>query len=240
MKIALAQTRPVKGNIQRNTEVHVRFVHQATEHGADAIFFPELSITGYEPALAARLAGTPGDSHWDVFRHLSTKHDLHIGIGAPIRTGKGVHIAMIIFSPGRPAEVYTKQYLHADETPFFIPGKKNVLSFERDHKISLAICYELSVPAHAAAAGGGGAQIYIASVAKTAPGVQKAMDSLSETAGRYAMTVMMVNCVGHCDDFDCGGRTAAWNNTGMLIGQLSDKEEGLLLVDTASQLLMMP
>ena len=51
MKISIAQTRPIKGDIPANIEAHKRFINLAVSNGADAIFFPELSITGYEPEL---------------------------------------------------------------------------------------------------------------------------------------------------------------------------------------------
>ncbi len=52
MKICVAQTRPVKGDIQGNIENHIKLIDLAVLNGADTIIFPELSITGYEPELA--------------------------------------------------------------------------------------------------------------------------------------------------------------------------------------------
>lgn len=231
MKIALAQTRPVKGNVQKNIGAHKRFIQQAIDQGANAIIFPELSITGYEPSLANDLASTMHDERFKVFQGLSDDYHLYIGVGMPLRTGEGVEIGMVIFLPGKPMQVYSKQYLHEDEIPFFVPGEKHVLPFEQENKLALAICYELSVPAHSEDAFNNGSQIYLVSVAKTAPGVAKAIDILSGIAKKYSMMVLMVNCVGHCDDFDCGGRSSAWNSRGELIGQLREDEEGILVID---------
>ncbi len=47
MKICVAQTRPVKGDIQTNIDNHKRLIDLAISNGADTIIFPELSITGY-------------------------------------------------------------------------------------------------------------------------------------------------------------------------------------------------
>jgi len=52
------------------------------------------------------------------------------------------------------------------------------------------------------------------------------------------MTVLMSNCVGHCDNFDCGGKTSIWNNKGMLLGQLDDTNEGILIIDTTTQVVI--
>ena len=52
MKIAVIQTRPVKGNIEFNIRDHARLTSQASASGANFVMFPELSVTGYEPTLA--------------------------------------------------------------------------------------------------------------------------------------------------------------------------------------------
>lgn len=52
MKICVAQTRSVAGNIERNVARHREFVETAVSHRANLIIFPELSLTGYEPTLA--------------------------------------------------------------------------------------------------------------------------------------------------------------------------------------------
>ena len=59
MKICVAQTRPVKGNIQANIENHKKIISFALSHEADTIIFPELSLTGYEPGLSKELAIDP-------------------------------------------------------------------------------------------------------------------------------------------------------------------------------------
>lgn len=56
MKIAIAQTRPFKGDISANIETHKKLIELAISYKADTIFFPELSVTGYEPELAKDLA----------------------------------------------------------------------------------------------------------------------------------------------------------------------------------------
>jgi predicted amidohydrolase len=130
-----------------------------------------------------------------------------------------------------PRELYTKQFLHADELPFFTPGIPLTYSLQQKH-IALAICYELSVPEHALHAHERSAQIYVASVAKTAKGVEKASKELAEIAKRYSMTVLMVNSIGVCEDGECAGQSAVWNNQGEIIQQLNHTEEGLLLLNS--------
>ncbi|MEQ1587879.1 MAG: nitrilase-related carbon-nitrogen hydrolase [Cyclobacteriaceae bacterium] len=99
-------------------------------------------------------------------------------------------------------------------------------------KISLAICYEISIPEHTESAFKSGAEIYIASVAKFVNGIDKALQRLLEIAQKYSMTVLMSNCIGESDGNECAGKTSIWNSKGLLVGQLDGTHEGVLIVDT--------
>jgi len=160
------------------------------------------------------------------------KENIIIGIGAPLKSETGITISMIIFQPHMPRQTYAKQYLHADEYPYFVSGQEQLILRRDNHTIAPAICYELSVPEHSSNAFKLGAAIYIASVAKTAAGVDKAHKDLSGIARNYSMTVLLSNCIGTCDGVECGGRTSAWNNKGILLGELGSSAEGILILDT--------
>ncbi|HEV7347008.1 carbon-nitrogen hydrolase family protein [Telluribacter sp.] len=235
MKLCVAQTRPYKGDIQSNIESHKKWIELALSYGADTIIFPELSITGYEPELAAALAMSPDDSRLDVFQEISDSRQVTLGVGVPTPAPAGTCISLALFQPNRPRQLYSKQYLHADEVPYFVSGPSTSGLAGTQGEIALAICYELSVPEHAEAAAKRGAGIYLASVAKSVEGVEKAHQRLAEIASTYAMTVLMANCVGHCDNFDCGGRSAVWNKQGVLVGELTGTDEGILIFDTETQ-----
>ena len=232
MKICAAQTKPFKGDIEKNIQTHKRLIELAVDQDADIIVFPELSITGYEPELAKELATNKDDSRLNVFQAISDKEQITITVGMPIKSDAGILIGMIIFQPNVSRQLYCKQHLHADEIPYFIPGDKQIYLEKGKTKIAFSICYELSVPLHASNVYKNGATIYLSSVAKTVDGVAKAVNTLSATAKQYSMMAIMSNCVGHCDNFDCGGKSSAWNNKGMLIGQLDNATEGILIFDT--------
>src|SRR5262245_58955338 len=219
MRICVVQTRPIKGDIAGNVIQHQRFIDVAIENGAGIVIFPELSVTGYEPTLAQELGTSKDDPRFDVFQDLADAQKITIGIGAPTRHPAGICISMLLFRPHTPRATYSKKYIHSDEEPFFISGQSSVGLIGDENNLALAICYELSVPEHSAAAFGSGARIYVASVAKTAKGVERAGATLSGIAQKYGMTVLMSNCVGHCDNFTAAGRTSVWNDQGVLLGQ---------------------
>lgn len=237
MKICVAQTRPITGDFQQNIENHERFIGQAIAHGARFIIFPELSLTGYEPSLASALAIQPGDSRLDGFQTLADAGQITIAVGAPTARTPNPGISLLLFQPNQSRQIYTKQYLHPDEEPFFTPGLPSSGLIGPKNEMALAICYEISVPAHATAACHNGAKIYIASVAKFVNGIAKANGRLAEIARQQCMTVLMANCVGSADGGECAGQSAVWNPQGKLVAQLDDTNEGILIFDAeASQL----
>lgn len=235
MKICAAQIKPIKGDIQSNIENHKKWIDFAASNGADTVIFPELSLTGYEPKLSKELATNMDDSRLDDFQKISDAKHITIGVGIPTINNSQICISMIIFQPQKASQMYSKKYLHPDEEEFFVSGSSTPGLLGDKRNMALAICYELSVPEHSENAFKSGAEIYFTSVAKTVNGVEKAIAGLSEIASKYSMTVLMANFVGESDGSECGGKSSIWNNKGTLAGQLDNKNEGVLVFDTATQ-----
>lgn len=236
MKIGIAQTKSIKGNIAANIETHQRLIELAISLKADAFFFPELSITGYEPELAKELATTQNDSRLDIFQQISDKNNIIIGLGLPTIAATKIRISMVIFEPKKQRKTYSKQQLHSDEFPYFENGIEQVLINLENTSIAPAICYESLQPEHAEKAHKIGANLYLASVAKPAKGVEKAYEHFPTIAKQFSMPVLMVNCVGFCDNFLSVGKSAVWTKKGELIAQLDDKSEGILIFDTETEI----
>jgi predicted amidohydrolase len=235
MKICVAQTKPVKGDIQSNIINHKKLIALAVSYKADTIIFPELSLTGYEPELAKELAVDKDDSRLNDLQSISDTNELTIGVGVPIKNNSGINIGMVIFQSNKERQVYYKKYLHADEEPYFVSGQNTIGLIGSKPNIAFAICYEIFIPEHSENTFKIGAEIYIASVAKTINGVERAVTTLSGIANKYSMTVLMSNCIGHCDNFESAGKSSVWNNKGVLLGQLNGTNEGILIFDTDTE-----
>ncbi len=235
MKICIAQTRPVKGNISSNIEAHRRFIELALTHNAKAIFFPELSLTGYEPALAKKLATTQNDNRLDIFQQISDHNHIIIGLGLPSLSDTQIRISMIIFEPNKPRQTYSKQQLHSDEFPFFDQGAEQLIIKSKCSNIAPAICYESLQTIHIEAAYQLGANVYLATVTKPSNGIERAFDHFPKIAKQYTLPVLMANCVGFCDNFLSVGQSAVWTKDGKLVGQLDDKTQGILIFDTETE-----
>jgi predicted amidohydrolase len=235
MRICAAQTKPVKGDFEANIKSHLQLVELAGECNADLVVFPELSLLGYEPTLAKELATKSEDKRFDVFQVKSDQHDLVIAVGFPLRSGESIFIAMLVFQPFKDRFTYLKKYLFHTEKAFFQSGESAANLNIKGVNIGLAICYELSVAEHQKVASDKGAEMYVASVVETEDGVNDSLRKMSNTAHTYAMVTSMSNCIGTSGKYECGGRTSIWNEQGVLVGQLSDYEEGVLVYDTESK-----
>ena len=233
MKISVIQTHPVRGDVQKNLESHLEWIRRSTDLGADLVLFPELSLTGYEPTLAGEVAFTPGDPVFRILQATSDTQKIAIAAGGPVQSASGITISTLLFRPTLPEIIYSKQYLHADEDPYFIPGVFTPPVEICGIASALAICFEISVAEHPEKAVGSGARLYLASVAKTREGVSRAMDQLAAIAGKYSIPVCMSNCVGPADDFMAGGGSAVWSPNGRLLDQLEAEKEGMLICDLA-------
>jgi len=235
MKISIAQIKPIIGKIDKNVEKHQRLIDMAVSYQGDLIFFPELSLTGYEPKLAKELATNQEDSRLDSFQKLSDNNNIIIGVGIPTTENANILISMVIFQPKHPRITYSKQMLHADELPYFTNGNQQIILTVNTKKIAPAICYESLQAEHSETIFKSGVTVYLASVAKSVHGVAKAFKHYPDIARTYSMTVLMSNSVGFCDDFESFGNSAVWNNKGELMGHLDETNEGILIYDTDTE-----
>lgn len=234
MKISAAQFHPVSGDIASNVAKHLEFIELAVTQDADLIFFSELSLTGYEPHLAKSLASDKSNPRLDIFQQRSDVHNIIIGVGLPILTGSQVQIGMSWFTPKAPRQTYAKQQLHTDELSFFVQGDQQLVLRTATHILVPAICYESLQQSHVDNAANLGADVYLASVAKSASGMTKAMLHYPTIARKYSMYVLVANCTGPCDNFVSVGQSAVWNNRGELLVQMDSESEGMVMIDMVS------
>jgi predicted amidohydrolase len=235
MKLCAAQLLADIGNIESNVLKHEALIDVAVSRQADVVFFPELSLTGYVPRLAHRLATEVADLRLGVFQELADTKNIIIGVGLPTHAHGGVLVTMVLFRPHATPLSYSKQQLHADELPFFVQGDTQLSVSVGEHVLAPAICYESLQPNHAAGAARDGADVYLASVAKPQRNVTKAYDHYARMAKQHSMAVLMANLVGPCDDFVSAGQSGAWNRSGDLVANMDAESTGLVVFNTTTQ-----
>lgn len=230
MIVSIAQTKPIKGNIEKNLENHLKFIEKATENEADIIVFPELSLTGYEPDLSRQLATDKADKRFQIFQEISNSKNITICVGMPTTENENVFITMLIFRPDSEIIQYSKQYLYETENAFFTAGNNPiVLPFDGKNIVAPAICYETSIEEHSQNAHEKKANIYIASVLNSVNGIDNDLNRISNISKQYNMTAFMSNYTGQSGGYECAGKSTIWNNKGEIIAQLDGNEEAVLI-----------
>jgi predicted amidohydrolase len=228
--VAVAQSASFAGDVEKNVAHHLEFAKTAAEHGARLLLFPELSLTGYEPTLAANTTVGAGDPRLDPLRSFATESQMTIVAGAPIRGDSGVHIAAhVIFTDGS-TFTYTKHYLHPGEERWFAPGPGGPVFEIHGRRVALAICAEISHPEHAAEAARNGASIYAAGVLITRKGYDADAALVQGYARTHRMTALMANHAAPTGGYTPAGGSAVWSPTGDLIARAGDGE-ALVLAD---------
>ena len=149
MILASAQTKPKRGDVNANLKDHFNFVEVASTNGADLIVFPEMSITGYERVDAKKLCFVENDPRLDRLKKLAVYNRIIIVAGAPVMISNNLFIGSFIISTDGNISIYTKQFLHGGEEPYFKPSFDHNPTIEiGDQRASFAICFDIENPLH--------------------------------------------------------------------------------------------
>jgi predicted amidohydrolase len=205
-------------------------VTRASEHGANVVVFPELSLTGYEPAIAAEAALESTDLHLAPLQELSDARSVTIIAGCPIRSAEiKPYIGAFIIRPREEIEMYRKRFLHPGEDQHFIPSEDVVVCRCHGKDIGIAICADISNPRHPADASRHNATIYAAGVAMTPGGIGESEAEMSGHARRYQFLTVMANYASSTGGYAMAGRSAIWDECGKLVAQAAATGECLVL-----------
>ena len=234
MKIALAQIRSIPHDVEQNIRIHEEWIKKAAAENMDCIVFPELSVTGYEPNAAAGLSKAHQIKAIQHFEHLSKELNITALVGFPTMIKQELHISTLGFTPEN-SFIYSKQFLHSDEEPFFQPSANAAFWQWKHGRVGLGICYESLLDQHLLPLLEKKIDLYLISVAKTTNGMEKAGNHYSKIAGNNGLHVLVCNAVGNCTDFTNGGGSAVWNREGKQVMRLGKQEEALLCFDTTNE-----
>ncbi|NMX57675.1 carbon-nitrogen hydrolase family protein [Pseudomonas edaphica] len=231
LTLAAAQTTSIAGDVPGNIQGHLRFMQAAAEQGVQLLVFPELSLTGYEPALAAQLAITPEDVLLAPLREMAQELRMTAVVGMPIRLapGTGVFIGALVLGADGSLAVYTKQHLHPGEEVAFVAGQGGAALEWADDRIALAVCADFSHASHPRLAAEAGATVYAAGVLISEGGYATDSALLQGYAAEHRMLVLMANHGGPSGGYTCAGRSAIWSADGTLLADVPGIGEALVI-----------
>ena len=230
LTIAAAQSASLPGNVAHNVVHHLRFGALAAEHGVQLLVFPELSLTGYELALARANAIDPDSAALDALRELAARTGITVVAGAPVPSDSGgLYAAALVFRPDCSVLTHTKVHVHESELPFFLPGDGGAVFSAGEAAVGLAICRDASFAEHAAQAAAHGANVYAAGVMIDEAGYQRKAPLLRQYAAAHKMAVLMANYSGVTGGELSAGKSAIWSEDGEVVAACAGSEEALVI-----------
>jgi NAD+ synthetase len=255
MRIALAQTNPIVGDIAGNSRNALDFISRAKAQGAALVVFPELSVIGYPPK---DLLLKPQFIE-DNLRGLQSIAEHAKGIDAIVGyaernaspVGRPLHNAVALLREGKIASRHFKTLLPTydvfDESRYFEPGPPQ----ERENLVhlgdvvgGLSICEDLwnderLIPRRLyhrnpiADLHDAGAQLMINTSAS--PYVvgkhQFRLELFSAQVRQFGQPLVYVNQVGGNDELVFDGNSVVFDSAGNVIAQAKGFEEDLIVVD---------
>ncbi|QYM66595.1 MULTISPECIES: carbon-nitrogen hydrolase family protein [unclassified Pseudomonas] len=229
--IASAQTCSIAGDLAANIQRHLALMVAAAEHGVQLLVFAELSLTGYEPALARELAIAPDDTVLAPLRELARELQMTVVVGMPIRlaSSSGVLIGALVLAADGSLAVYSKQHLHPGEDAAFVPGSGGKALVWGEDRIALAVCADFSHASHPRDAAALGATVYAAGVLISEGGYAADSALLQGYASEHSMVVLMANHGGPSGGWVCAGRSAIWGPDGELIAAAPGVGDALVI-----------
>ncbi len=238
LKIALAQADFCVGDIAANAAKIAALAATARDvHGADAVVFPELALTGYPPE---DLLFRPG-FHRRVRSALALVADaatgIHIIVGYPEETASGLYNSCAVYRDGARIANYRKQalpnYAVFDEKRYFVAGESATVFKLGDIRVALSVCEDIWAPATAAQAAITGAELVV-NINASPYHQGKPADRQAAVRGAIAaggLPVIYLNMVGGQDELVFDGASFALGADGALCAQLPAFEETLAIVE---------
>lgn len=147
IKISLAQTRIVFGDVSKNLDVGRILINQASEFGSDLIIFPELWTSGFDYKNIDEIAKRNNDAIAEL-SVISSKNNIAIAGSYILKDREKFHNGLIFIEPGKHHRSYRKIHLFKmlREDQYFRPGKTIRIIRTLGMNIGLTICYDLRFP----------------------------------------------------------------------------------------------
>ncbi len=239
LRIAAAQSSSIPGDIEANVRRHCLFIDAAAEAHVRLLVFPELSLSGYEPALLAQAALTPDDPRLAPLQERASRHGMTVVAGAPLvnppHTGGKPYIGVIAFQPEGPARTYRKHFLFPGEDNFATPGSAiSQVIHVNGIPVGLAICNDTSDQQHPHAAVISGATLYATGAVLTPEGYPAEVARLAGYAKLFNIAILLANHAASTGGYTSAGGSAAWLPDGQLLVNAPGTGECLVLADEDS------
>ncbi|MBL6969686.1 MAG: NAD+ synthase, partial [Gammaproteobacteria bacterium] len=242
--IALAQTNPHVGALQKNIDQMVEFAKHAKREGADIVLFPELSLTGYPPEDLLLRPGFLQQVEDGMQQLVEAADEISLVVGHPLRDRSGLLYNAATLLRGQKIEMsYCKQELPNygvfDEKRYFARGDAPVLFEHKGKSIAITICEDLWHQKVMQQISNAGADLVLNLNASPYHAGKRGdrEEIIRKRIGESGIPVVYVNQVGGQDELIFDGGSFVMNGEGEKIVCGEFFTEGLYIYDSAEEYL---
>lgn len=238
LRIAIAQIDLLVGDIRRNVSHVVAAAAEARDRlAADAIVFPELTLSGYPPEdliLRPDFLRAIEQALADAAQRIS---GIDAIVGFPERQVGMPYNSAAVLRDGRVHCIYRKQALPNygvfDEKRYFLPGDRSCLFDLRGVPVGLTICEDVWLPGAVERAAAAGAKLVV-NLNASPYQAGKRMDREKVVRERIAVAgvpVIYANLVGGQDELVFDGASFVMNAAGEVTFRAPEFEQALTVVE---------
>jgi len=238
LRIVMAQLNMLVGDIEGNVQQVINAAnHARDEYHADAIVFPELTLTGYPPEdLLLRPGFTMAALHGleQVKQSIS---GIDVVMGYPIQESGGLYNAASLIRDGKIIASYHKQHLPNysvfDEKRYFVAGQDACVVDIKGVPVAITICEDIWSPSPIQQAASAGAKLML-NLNASPYHINKQEDReaiLYERATESGLPIVYVNLVGGQDELVFDGGSMVVNGQGEISQRAALFEAGLSCAD---------
>ncbi|MCW8958495.1 MAG: NAD+ synthase, partial [Gammaproteobacteria bacterium] len=240
LRIVMAQLNMLVGDIEGNAAKVIAAAERARDDfSADAIVFPELTLTGYppedlllRPGLYTRVLAALEQINLKV-------RDIDIILGHPHAAAGGLYNAASLLRADTAEATYHKQHLPNysvfDEKRYFAVGSEPCVVEIKGVPVGLTVCEDIWQPGSVAQAVDAGARL-IVNINASPFHIDKGRErerAVRERVTEGRVPVLYVNLVGGQDELVFDGGSFVMDREGNITQQSPAFEEGLYPVEFA-------
>jgi NAD+ synthase (glutamine-hydrolysing) len=244
VRLALAQTNAVVGDIDGNRERILGRLQEAREAGADLVLFPELAVTGYPPEDLLLRPGFIKAAARSLETIARETQDIVALLGVPIFE-RDLYNACAVCAGGQVRARYRKRFLPNygvfDEDRYFASGRDLLLLEHGEVLAGVTICEDIWQPGPPATdlAIAGAELILNISASPFHVGKEREREEmLIQRARDNVAYFALVNMVGGQDELIFDGHSVVIDDEGEVLARAPGFEEHLLVVDIDPEAVM--
>ena len=256
LKVVAVQVESALGQVGHNLEKHAQWIERAVREGADLVFFPECSLTGYSTVQSREYAIGCDDETVRAAEGYARERGIAVGFGFIEQAGLGDDVRGLNLDAGDASAnpersgklfityeiahgverlIYRKSHLGSREREVFSAGDELPVAHVADTCVGVQLCWEAHIPDIATTLRAKGAQLVICPHAGGLGG-QRRVESwdryLAARALDNGMYVVACNAVRHdVDGQPRGGGMVAYGPDGVRIACGASAKEDMLIVD---------